>query len=322
MTSLQTPFIELADNLWGHVFDPNKRLFWGYLLATFGFATFVWWRSKCQKSLIQFLFPRAVWLNQSAKQDYIVWLLNAAIKTILIIPLLFSAAPIAIELSFFLERTFGDRPPLFLDKTAVALSFTLMLFVLDDLTRYWLHLLLHKVPALWAIHKVHHSAEVMTPITVYRIHPIESALYACRLVLSQGLVLGLGFYLFGHRLDVVDVLGANIGVFLFNMFAANLRHSHVWLTWPKVLEKWLISPAQHQIHHSSAIEHRDKNIGSALAIWDRIAGSLVLSEEANRKLTFGVGHRPYKNLIALYALPCIEFCKAIIPKRRHKKALK
>lgn len=322
MNALQTPFIEFFTNLWGHLYDPNKRLFWGYLLATLAFAALVWIRSNSNKSLFSFLFPKSVWLHQSAKHDYVVWLINAALKTLLIIPLLFSAAPIAIELSFFLERSFGDKPPLFLDKTYVAISFTLMLFLLDDLSRYLLHLLMHKVPALWAFHKVHHSAEVMTPITVYRIHPVESALYAMRLVLTQGLALGLAFYLFGHRLDVIDVLGANIGVFLFNMFAANLRHSHVWLVWPTWLEKWFISPAQHQIHHSSAIEHRDKNIGSALAIWDRIAGSLIVSKDSKRRLQFGVGQRTYNSIAQVYWLPIVESVKTMLPKRRNKKALK
>lgn len=303
MSIFETSFIELLNNLWGHLTDPNKRLFWGYLASTCIFAIFVWWRTSNHKSLLKYLFPRKIWLHPSAKQDYVIWLINTAIKTLIIVPLLFSAAPIAINITFGLEALFGEQRPMILNKFHVALCFTLMLFIVDDFTRFLLHLMLHKIPLLWQFHKLHHSAEVMTPITVYRIHPVESALYAMRLVLAQGLTLGLAFYLFGHRLDVVDVLGANIAVFVFNMFGANLRHSHVWLTWWSPIEKWFISPAQHQIHHSIKHEHYDKNFGSALAVWDRLFGSLVLSVESKRIKSFGLENTTKLSVIDLYTLP-------------------
>ena len=41
------------------------------------------------------------------------------------------------------------------------------------LVNYWAHVLFHKVPALWAFHRVHHSVEVLTPAAAYRIHPVE-----------------------------------------------------------------------------------------------------------------------------------------------------
>mgnify|MGYP005990916355 CR=1 FL=1 len=303
MFMLEESFIEFINNLWGHLFDPNKRLFLGYLITTLLLATYVWIRTQRSSSLVRHLFSKKIWLHKSAKLDYAVWLINAGIKTFLIVPLLFSAAAVAISISFALEDWFGDIPPVILNKTHVAIVFTLMLFLLDDFSRFLLHFLMHKVPFLWRIHQVHHSAEVMTPFTVYRVHPIESALYAMRLVLSQGISLGIAFYLFGHRLDVVDVLGANIFVFLFNGLGANLRHSHIWLTWWKPIEKWFISPAQHQIHHSKATEHYDKNFGSALAIWDRLFGTLVLSKSVNKTLTFGLSNNPHKSLISLYLKP-------------------
>ena len=302
---LETSFIELINNLWGHLFDPNKRLFVGYLLTTLILALYVWFRSGIKLPWFRYIFSRNIWLHKSAKLDYLIWLINAAIKTFLIVPLLFSAASIAIKISFTLEGWFGEIPPVMLNHTYVAIAFTIMLFLLDDLSRFLLHFLMHKIPLLWGIHQVHHSAEVMTPFTVYRVHPIESALYAMRLVLSQGISLGIAFYLFGHRLDVIDVLGANLFVLLFNGFGANLRHSHVWLAWWKPLEKWFISPAQHQIHHSVDSAHYDKNFGSALAIWDRLFGTLVLSNDINKKLKFGLNAGKHKSLFKLYFKPML-----------------
>lgn len=303
-------------NLWDHLFDPNKRLFWGYLCSTLILASFVWIRQTKQRSLSSFgnyLFNKKIWLHRSAKQDYAIWLLNLLLKVVVFLPLLFSAAPIAIELSFALERLFGEIPPVTLNKLHVSIYFTALLFVLDDASRFLLHLALHKIPMLWRFHKVHHSAQVMTPLTVYRIHPVESLLYAMRLVFVQGIALGIGFYLFGHRLQIIDVLGANIGVFVFNLFAANLRHSHLWLTWPHWLEQWFISPAQHQIHHSDAKIHRDKNLGSALAIWDRMYGSLIRSKEVTHKIRFGV-FQPFTSLWQSYLEPL-----GLMPKNRDKQ---
>ena len=60
-------------------------------------------------------------------------------------------------------------------------------------------------------------------------------------------------------------------------FGANLRHSHVKLKYPSFLEYIFISPHQHQIHHSDNPIHFNKNMGSKLAIWDWLLGTLVLS---------------------------------------------
>lgn len=92
---------------------------------------------------------------------------------------------------------------------------------------------------------------------------------------------------------------------------ANLRHSHVPFRYPPLLERIFISPRQHQIHHSKATEHYDKNMGSKLAIWDWLFGTLVISN-ADDKLKFGIddpGHKfsslrgnlgiPFKNMFYL-----------------------
>ena len=47
------------------------------------------------------------------------------------------------------------------------------------------------------------------------------------MALAQGLVVGIGYYVFGPTLSVFDVLGANIFVFVFNIMGINLRHSQI-----------------------------------------------------------------------------------------------
>ena len=298
-----------------YLVNPGQRIFYLYLISTLLIASAFFWIKEKRKnflSFFKFLFPKKIWLDRSAKQDYQLLVINKIIRNLLLAPALIAAAPIALSITQSLEWIFGIITPITQSKSIAVFSFTLILFILDDLSRFLLHWLLHHVPWLWEIHKVHHSAKVLTPFTVYRSHPIENYLFACRLAFAQGLSIGFCFYLFGPLISVYEIAGANVFVFLFNMAGANLRHSHIWLSWGKGIEKWFISPAQHQIHHSDNPKHFDANLGSALAIWDRMTGSLILANEVGR-LRFGVGGKfiDYQNLIEIYWLPI----KSIITKK-------
>ncbi|MDP6189836.1 MAG: sterol desaturase family protein, partial [Gammaproteobacteria bacterium] len=125
------------------------------------------------------------------------------------------------------------------------------------------------------------------PFTVLRTHPVEAVLFGLRGALVQGLVTGIFVYLFGSQVSLLGVLGANGLVFVFNLLGANLRHSHVPLSYGNRVEKWLLSPAQHQLHHSEDIAHYDKNLGVVLALWDRLGGTW-LAYQPQTPLQFGV----------------------------------
>ncbi|MCB0378605.1 MAG: sterol desaturase family protein [Bdellovibrionales bacterium] len=163
---------------------------------------------------------------------------------------------------------------------------TLLVFVWDDFLRFTHHYLMHKVPILWHIHKTHHSASVLTPMTLYRIHPLESLLASLRNGLSLGVSNGVLIFLFSGQVQLLTLLGVNLFGFLFNSLTGNLRHSHIPISFG-FAEYLLISPKQHQIHHSRNSQHYDKNFGVALSIWDLIFGTLILSKK--EKITsFGV----------------------------------
>ena len=202
--------------------------------------------------------------------------------------------------------------------------FTLTLFLLDDFSRFFLHWLLHKVPFLWAFHQVHHSATQMTPLTVLRTHPVEGVLFYLRSALVQALVISLFIYCFGSQVDLISLFGVSIFLFAFNVLGANLRHSHVAIYYPQWLEKWLISPAMHQIHHSVAVRHFDKNLGSALAIWDRLFATLHHSEP-HTQLQFGIDKTQAAcehNIIRLYVNPFKLAALALVPRSWRMKYVK
>ena len=280
-------FVGLAN----YVVDANKRIFYWYILGAVILAVPVYLAKKRQSNVSGFfayLFNPKIWLAPSAKQDYGLFIINRFIRLFLLAPAILLMVPVALWVSDGLESLFGKMAFLAWSSEAIIAVFTLALFIADDFTRFLLHWLLHKVPWLWQFHRVHHSATVLTPFTVYRSHPVESYLYACRMGFAQGFVVGLGYYVFGPNLSMFDVLGANVFVFAFNIMGSNLRHSHVWLSWGSGVERWLISPAQHQIHHSDNPKHFDTNLGSALAIWDRMFSTLVLAKDVKR-VRFGIG---------------------------------
>ncbi|NMH61527.1 sterol desaturase family protein [Alteromonas ponticola] len=314
MDLLLNEFQQLANSL----FDANSRLFLGYLVGAAVFAALVFIAQNQQKSvraLARFLFPRKLWWHRSARLDYQLLVVNRLIRAFLWAPIVLTMVPIALAFSDLLETTFGYIQPLSKQKEIVLVSFTLILFLFDDFTRFLLHLLMHKVPFLWHYHKVHHSAQVLTPLTVYRSHPLESFLYASRMAVAQGVAVGVSYYLFGPALSMIDILGANLFVFIFNMLGSNLRHSHVKWHWGNWVEKWFISPVQHQIHHSTNKAHFDKNFGTTLALWDRLYGSLALSQKG-QSLRFGLGRRQqgHRSLTDAYVGPLLDHWRSFKPR--------
>lgn len=296
--------------------DPRKRVYLGYLVAAL-FIGGCWLFARYRLSplaLLRHLLSPKVWWSQSARADYKLLLINKALM-LGIAPLLIGKVALATLIFQSLYELVGQRPlpGTLLPAWAVPVAFTLFLFLLDDFARYYLHRLMHRWPVLWAFHKVHHSARTMTPFTVLRTHPVEGVLFTLRSIFVQATSIGLFLFLFGDQVDLVTVLGVNIAVFAFNVAGSNLRHSHVAIYYWRWLEHLLISPAQHQIHHSTRPRHFDRNFGAVLAIWDWIGGSLHLSEP-DTKLTFGVSTRVLvdeHSLKTLYLTPFIEALRAL-----------
>lgn len=68
---------------------------------------------------------------------------------------------------------------------------------------------------------------------------------------------------------------------------SNFHHTHLWISFGPFFERLIISPAQHQVHHSLELRHYNKNYGHTLAVYDWLFGTLYVIEGAE-KVTFGV----------------------------------
>ena len=307
-------FTDYISDLVAPFIDPKKRIFVGYLLLSIliAFCWLIMARRQTPKAAISTICNAKILLSASAKADYTLFFLNRILLSFFGLSL-FSQLAIATFIYEILHHQDYLAPQMFSDinQIVVISLFTFCFFIIDDMTRYVLHRLLHRVPFLWAFHKVHHSATTLNPMTVFRTHPVEGILFNMRGALAQGACISLFYYAFGNSIDLWTIFGVNIGVFVFHAGGSNLRHSHVHISYWHWLEKWIISPAQHQIHHSVAPKHYDKNFGVALACWDWFFGTLHHSEEYSKReaMEFGLGSStPMKShrLKDLYLAPFKE----------------
>ncbi|MEM7058153.1 MAG: sterol desaturase family protein [Pseudomonadota bacterium] len=304
-------FVDHIASIFSDFTNPKKRVFVGYLFLSLLIALLwlIFIKRMAIGAAVRKFFDRGVFFSDSSQADYKIFLINR-IFSFFVSPLLITHIVIATALFFWLHEIEWLRRGHFSDAPTwlVVALYSVFLFSIDDFTKYLVHRWMHKWPVLWAIHKTHHSATTLTPITVYRVHPLEGVLYAMRGAVAQGTAIALFVYLFGDKVDLYTIVGVNVLVFFFHVTGSNLRHSHINIRYWPWLERILISPAQHQLHHSVAEEHYDKNFGVALAVWDWIFGSLHLSE-SEEELTFGLDaseQSDHADLKSIYTQPFIE----------------
>ena len=295
--------------------DPKKRVFVGYLFAALAIAC-VFTLSAAGWNLRagaadgrRLIFSRVIWWSASARADYKMFALNQALM-MAIAPRLVGRMAIATALFSGLHTLIGGRPDLafVVPGWLVVVGFTVCHFLCDDLSKYLVHRALHHWPVLWAFHKAHHSATTLTPLTVYRTHPLEAVLFSLRGTVVQAVVVAVFIFFFGSAVDLFTVLGASVFLFAFNAAGSNLRHSHVRISYGRRVERLLMSPAQHQIHHSVEERHHDKNFGTVLSLWDWLGGTLYLAEKGE-ELRYGLSSDPKRemnSLAALYLRPALE----------------
>ncbi len=267
--------------------DMERRTYWLYLFSSAVIGIIVMRKNKKKLSLlVTATFSKKYWFNRSCYTDYQWIFINQILKALIIVPLLATSLTLALYVNRALMGNFGSGNFLYWPYQYVVIIFSVSLFIIEDFSRFIVHWLYHRIPFLWKYHSVHHSATVLTPLTLYRVHSVEYILNNCRGVFVVGVVSGVFMYCFDGAIGFVEILGVNLFNFIFNLIAANLRHSHVWISF-SYLEHIFISPAQHQIHHSREKKHFDKNFGSCLAIWDKLFHSWQTSVN-NKVKRFGL----------------------------------
>lgn len=246
-------------------------------------ALAAWWVHRKRgegQGFWRWLLPARIWSHPSHFIDLQLFLLGRILAVLGV----FSGVALTTVVA---EGVTGPVPALLPKDSLGPVALAFLLWLPSDFALYWMHRFFHRFRVIWPLHAVHHSAEVMTPFTTYRQHPLSLLLTGWGVAgfvgLCQGLLLGAA----SEDLAVSEIAGINLFIVLANAGLAALHHSHVWLSYGPVLERIVISPAQHQIHHSTDPAHYGKNLGNSLAVWDWLFGTLYVIR-GDERLTFGL----------------------------------
>lgn len=267
---------------WDSGFGSGSRLWPLYLITTLIIGFGIFRRRRTSGSFVAWVLPRSMWTHAAHIVDLKLFFASRVFTILGLFPTVGFAAFITMLVTGLFPES-GQS-----DGVANPVIATFLLLIVGDFATYWVHRVHHEMLILWPFHSVHHSAEVMTPITACRKHPFydltKVVVHGTFLGVLQGILLGL----YPGGVSVTLLLGVNSLYFLFNMLGANFRHSHIWLSYGRVIEHVLISPPQHQIHHSLAPEHHNKNYGEVLAVWDWMFGTLYIAQ-SHEQIEFGLG---------------------------------
>ena len=152
-----------------------------------------------------------------------------------------------------------------------------------DFCYYWAHRMGHEVGVLWAAHVVHHSSEFYNLATALR-------------QTSSGWIFGWIFYIPLALAGVPPVV--MVGVGLIDLLYQYWVHTELVgrLGW---LDRILVTPSNHRVHHGQNDYCIDKNYGGILILWDRVFGTFA-DERDDEKIIYGV-RSPLRSLNPLWA---------------------
>lgn len=186
------------------------------------------------------------------------WINNIGLVFInsILLRLLFPAAAVGVA-AFAAESNWGL---LHVFELPLALSIVVSIIIMD-LVIYLQHVMVHAVPALWRLHRVHHADVDYDVTTGARFHPIE-------IVLSMLI-----------KFATIVILGPPVvAVVIFEVLLnAMAMFNHANIRLPLGLDqflRWLfVTPDMHRVHHSVEEDETNSNFGFNLSVWDRIFGT-------------------------------------------------
>ena len=237
-----------ANYLWNEITHPSWHSYFYWLIGVSTFFLLLEWVSPWRKD--QPKFRKDFWL------DFFYMFFNFFLFSLII----YNAA------SNVVVNLFNDALAAVGIKNLVAFevmswpvwAHLLLGFVVRDFVQWWTHRLLHRVPALWEFHKVHHSVEQMGFAAHLRFHWMENVVYRTIEYIPLALIgIGLRDFFIIHifTLAVGHFNLSNIRVNLgFLKYLFNNPQMHIW----------------HHAYHLPKDKHYGVNFGITLSIWDYI----------------------------------------------------
>ena len=261
-------------------------------------------------NFFRFCFPKETYLHRSTSTDLQLFFLNRFLWLPARLLKGFGAPALA---AWLLGLEVGAPLTEFPLDPWTSLIFWALWLAGAELGYYISHRACHQVPVLWELYKVHHSAEVLTPLTLWRKHPVFEMASAICVAIVRGCFLAAVVVVAGGEFHAVHLFAFNLYDVLYRAAGQHVRHSHIWWAWGPRLSHVFLSPAQHQIHHSSDPKHLNKNFGEMYAIWDWLFGSLYVAGE-KEDLEFGLGYEDHgiTNAATAYYVPLRNIGRMVV----------
>ncbi len=139
-------------------------------------------------------------------------------------------------------------------------------WVIGDFAYYWVHRAEHRVRVLWCSHLVHHSSENFSFTTAVRM-PWTEVFYKP--------LTGLWAPLLGFPPIMYPVMGA------FSLIVGQLQHTEL-IGRLGPLDRVLMTPSNHRVHHASNPRYLDRNFGGHTAVWDHLFATFEPETERPR----------------------------------------
>ena len=152
--------------------------------------------------------------------------------------------------------------------------------LLLDLGDYLTHRVMHAVPALWRFHRIHHSDQEFDCATDLLHHPVE--------VLLVGVLYFAQLVLWGLPYESVLLFA------LLGLLSGPWQHGNVRLPngWQRFLERVLVTPEMHSIHHSTSAIDGNRNFSVIFPWWDRGFGTYAKQPVSGwTELRFGLAEK-------------------------------
>lgn len=164
-----------------------------------------------------------------------------------------------------------------------------LFLLLDDMTQYWWHRLTHRVPALYALHRAHHSAPYMSVRIVYRNNSFYYLLMPGIWLSGMLIYLGLAPVYYVYLIVKMTVIFAAHSSVAWDdkLYRIRALRPLVW-----VLERTFSTPSTHSAHHGLTAEdgvtHYKGNFGNLLFFWDVLFGTAKITRR--RPPAYGIEH--------------------------------
>jgi sterol desaturase/sphingolipid hydroxylase (fatty acid hydroxylase superfamily) len=300
------------------VHAPQLLITWTIFFG-FGIAVYVMYAIKSHalfslKELAEHCVPFNVLTEKSFHADVKIYIIGKIIDGFLVMPAVLITALCCEGYNSLLHLVFSSFQCIQFSLFYASIC-TIVMFFVVEFSDFLCHYSEHKVPFLWELHKVHHSAQTLNPLTSKRGHPVEVVLEAVVKGLLTAMPGGLFMFLFG--LSVVEATSLSwVASKVFVLLTLDpLKHSHLPISLG-IFDRFLISPHMHQIHHSKVKAHWDKNFGTNLSIFDWMLGTAYKPCRGEKPI-FGISGlsdetlMKYNSLYGAYVEPLVKSYRKI-----------